>query len=158
MADAAITWGHLSDSARDMFALPSGDTSGESRPRRVSLTIVIENTTRGVAYEVSPESVKYDPALGQITLTAPRGISTFSVKSVERREDETVYVLDEHIADDDRGAYPEPTVGEEIERLENEIAAAGGDPTQASAWAQGEGYVEHINRLRKQLRALRNVR
>jgi hypothetical protein len=32
---------------------------------------------------VPPDSVQYDPALGQITLTAPRDRSTLGVKSVE---------------------------------------------------------------------------
>jgi hypothetical protein len=120
------------------------------------LVIVIENGARAVAYDVPSDNVKYDPAFRQVTLTTPRGgSSTFSVKSVERRDDETVYVLREHIADDDSGPYPEPLPPDEIDRLESGIRAAGATPT---VWAQGEGYLEHINRLWKQLRDLRDSR
>jgi len=54
------------------------------------------------------------------------------------------------------GPYPESSADQEIDHLVNEIAAAGGDVTQASAWAEGEGYVDHIARLRKTLRDLRS--
>jgi hypothetical protein len=67
-----------------------------------------------------------------------------------------VYVLGERIADDDKvGPHPEPLAPEEIDRLEEAIRAAGETPT---AWARGEGYVEHITRLRKQLRDVRSGR
>jgi hypothetical protein len=69
---------------------------------------------------------------------------------------ETVYRLGERIADGKNGPYPEPSANREIDRLVNEIAAAGGDVTQTSAWAEGKGYVDHITCLRKTLRDLRS--
>ena len=121
------------------------------------MTDVIEDGARGVAFEVPQDhTVKYDADLGQVTLTAPRGGTTFGVKRVERRDDETVYVVGERIAHDDKlGPYPEPLPPEEIDRLEEAIRAARETPT---AWAEGEGYIEHITRLRRQLRDLRRAR
>jgi hypothetical protein len=75
------------------------------------------------------------------------------VQKVEQREGETVYRLGERISDGKNGPYPEPSADQEIDRLVNEIAGAGGDVTQASAWAEDEGYVDHIARLRKTLRS-----
>lgn len=117
---------------------------------------VIEDRARGLAYEVPPgHRLDFDPRSGTVSLRAPRGGSTFQVKGAGGREDETVYALGDRVSDDEDGPYPEPTPGEEIERLEEAIASAGGDQTKASAWAQGEGYVDHIARLRTMLRELR---
>jgi hypothetical protein len=93
-----------------------------------------------------------------VTLTAPRGSTIFRVQKIEQREGETVYRLGERISDGKNGPYPEPSADQEIDRLVNEIAAAGGDVTQASAWAEGEGYVDHITRLRKTLRSTKPAR
>jgi hypothetical protein len=55
---------------------------------------VVEDLARGVAYSV-PQShtFQFDERLGQVTLTAPRGSTTFRVQKVEQREGETVYRL-----------------------------------------------------------------
>ena len=72
------------------------------------------------------------------------GSTPFRVQKVEQREGETVYRLGERISDGKSGPYSEPSADHEIDRLVNEIAAACGDVTQASASAEGEGYVDHI--------------
>jgi hypothetical protein len=101
---------------------------------------VVEDPPREVAYSV-PQSYtfQFDERFGQVTLTAPRGSATFRVQKVEQREGGTVYRLGERISDGKNGPYLEPRADQEIERLVNEIVAAGGDVTQASAWAEGEG-------------------
>ena len=43
-----------------------------------------------------------------------------------------MYRLGERISDGKNGPYPEPSADQEIDRLVNEIAAAGGDVTQAA--------------------------
>jgi hypothetical protein len=70
---------------------------------------VVEDLARGVAYSV-PQShtFQFDERLGQVTLTAPRGSTTFRVQKVEQREGETVYRLWERISDGKNGPYPEP--------------------------------------------------
>jgi hypothetical protein len=117
---------------------------------------VVEDPARNVAYPVPSHTFQFNDRLGQVTLTAPRGSTTFRVQKVEQREGETVYRLGERISDGKNGPYPGPSADREIDRLVNEIGAAGGDVTQASAWAEGEGYVDHITRLRKTLRDLRS--
>lgn len=109
------------------------------------------------AYSV-PQSYtfQFDERFGQVTLTAPRGSATFHVQKVEQREGGTVYRLGERISDGKNGPYLEPRADQEIDRLVNEIVAAGGDVTQASAWAEGEGYVDYFTRMRKPLRDLRS--